>query len=95
MSVELLLSLFVQYGYWIVFFGILLDNAGLPLPGELLLLTFGALARTGHVDLGIGILVASSTAVICPATSRTKVMLVVRVPSCARMASNATLRASS
>ena len=62
MSFELLLSLFVQYGYWIVFFGILLDNAGLPLPGELLLLTFGALARTGHVDLGIGILVASMAA---------------------------------
>ncbi len=37
MSFELLLSLFVQYGYWIVFFGILLDNAGLPLPGELFL----------------------------------------------------------
>lgn len=58
MSFEFLLSLFAQYGYWIVFFGILLDNAGLPLPGELLLLTFGALARTGHVDPGLGILVA-------------------------------------
>lgn len=58
MTFELLISLFIQYGYWIVFAGILLDNAGLPLPGELLLLTFGALARTGHVDLGLGILVA-------------------------------------
>lgn len=58
MSFELLLSLFIQYGYWIVFVGILLDNAGLPLPGELLLLTFGALARTGHVDLGVGTAVA-------------------------------------
>ncbi len=62
MSFELL-GLFVQYGYWILFFGILLDNAGLPLPGELLLLTFGVLARTGHVDLGIGILVASMAAI--------------------------------
>jgi membrane protein DedA with SNARE-associated domain len=55
---ELLISLFIQYGYWIVFAGILLDNAGLPLPGELLLLIFGALARTGHVHLGFGVLVA-------------------------------------
>ncbi len=62
MSVEFLLSLFIQYGYWIVFLGILLDNAGLPLPGELLLLTFGALARAGHVDLGLGLLVATAAA---------------------------------
>lgn len=62
MSFELLLGLFAQHGYWIVFAGILLDNAGLPLPGELLLLTFGALAGTGHVDLGLGILVASAAA---------------------------------
>jgi membrane protein DedA with SNARE-associated domain len=61
-SFELLVSLFIQYGYWIVFVGILLDNAGLPLPGELLLLSFGALARTGHVDLGLGILVAAAAA---------------------------------
>ncbi len=58
MTIELLIGLFIQYGYWIVFAGILLDNAGLPLPGELLLLAFGALARTGHVDLGLGVLVA-------------------------------------
>jgi len=61
-SFELFLSLFIQYGYWIVFAGILLDNAGLPLPGELLLLTFGALARTGHVDLSLGILAATTAA---------------------------------
>jgi len=64
MTFHLLLSLFIQYGYWIVFAGILLDNAGLPLPGELLLLTFGALARTGHVHLGLGILVAWGAAMI-------------------------------
>lgn len=58
MSFELAINLFIQYGYWIIFTGILLDNAGLPLPGELLLLTFGALAQTGHVDLGLGVLVA-------------------------------------
>lgn len=63
MSIELLLSLFIQYGYWIVFAGILLDNAGLPLPGELLLLTFGALVRTGDLDWGPGLLAASAAAI--------------------------------
>ncbi len=62
MSLELLVDLFIRFGYWIVFAGILLDNAGLPLPGELLLLAFGALARTGHVELGDGILVAGAAA---------------------------------
>lgn len=62
MTLELLAGLFIQYGYWIIFIGILLDNAGLPIPGELLLLTFGALARTGHVDPGFGVLVAGLAA---------------------------------
>ena len=62
MSLELFLDLFVQYGYWIIFAGILLDNAGLPLPGELLLLSFGALARTGQMDLAGGIVLAAAAA---------------------------------
>lgn len=62
MSLELFLDLFVQYGYWIIFAAILLDNAGLPLPGELLLLTFGALARTGQMDLEGGIVLAAVAA---------------------------------
>ncbi len=62
MSLELFLDLFVQYDYWIIFAGILLDNAGLPLPGELLLLAFGALARTGQMDLEGGIVLAAAAA---------------------------------
>ncbi len=62
MSLELFPDLFVRYGYWIIFVGILLDNAGLPLPGELLLLTFGALARTGQMDLEGGIVLAAVAA---------------------------------
>lgn len=63
MTAEFLLGLFVQYGYWIVFVGILLDNAGLPLPGELLLLTFGAVARTGNLHPGLGVFMAWAAAV--------------------------------
>jgi membrane protein DedA with SNARE-associated domain len=62
MSFDVLLALFVQYGYAIVFAAILLDNAGLPIPGELLLLLFGAVARTGDLDLGLGLLVAWAAA---------------------------------
>jgi membrane protein DedA with SNARE-associated domain len=59
---ELLLGLFVAYGYWIVFTAILLDNAGLPIPGELLLLTFGVLAKAGHLDPLMGLAVAATAA---------------------------------
>lgn len=62
MGAEFLLALFIQYGYWLVFAGILLDNAGLPIPGELVLMAFGALVRTGHVDAGLGLLVATTAA---------------------------------
>ena len=62
MSIEALLGLFGQYGYWIVFAAILLDNAGLPIPGELLLLVFGALARNGDLDPRLGLIVATAAA---------------------------------
>jgi membrane protein DedA with SNARE-associated domain len=59
---ELLMGLFIAYGYWIVFTAILLDNAGLPIPGELLLLAFGALAKAGHLDPLLGLAVAAAAA---------------------------------
>ncbi len=62
MSMEALLGLFGQHGYWIVFIAILLDNAGLPIPGELLLLVFGALARAGDLDPRLGLIVAAAAA---------------------------------
>jgi membrane protein DedA with SNARE-associated domain len=62
LTAELLLGLFVAYGYWIVFTAILLDNAGLPIPGELLLLAFGVLAKAGHLDPLLGLAVAASAA---------------------------------
>jgi len=61
-SIDLLVSHFIHYGYWIVFVGILLDNAGLPIPGELLLLMFGAVARTGEFHVWAGVLVAAAGA---------------------------------
>jgi membrane protein DedA with SNARE-associated domain len=41
---ELLRGYFVQYGYWTVAVVLLLENAGIPLPGETTLLLAGAMA---------------------------------------------------
>jgi membrane protein DedA with SNARE-associated domain len=60
--IDLPLSLFALHGYAIVFVAILLDNAGLPIPGELLLLIFGVLARNGDLDPMLGLLTASAAA---------------------------------
>lgn len=64
MTAELLIGLFVAYGYWIVFTAILLDNAGLPIPGELILLAFGIVAKAGHLDLLMGLLVAAAAGMV-------------------------------
>jgi membrane protein DedA with SNARE-associated domain len=39
-----------DYGYWSVFFGIMLENAGLPVPGETITLAGGFLAGSGELD---------------------------------------------
>jgi membrane protein DedA with SNARE-associated domain len=62
LTADLLVGLFVAYGYWIVFTAILLDNAGLPIPGELLLLAFGMVAKDGHLDPLLGLAVAATAA---------------------------------
>ncbi|HXF38343.1 MAG TPA: DedA family protein [Blastocatellia bacterium] len=46
-----LLSYFTQYGYWVVFFGVMLENAGVPVPGETILLAAGFFASQGHFHL--------------------------------------------
>src|SRR5215216_1431685 len=49
---EQLLSLIEQYGYLVVFFGVMLESSGVPLPGETILLAAGFLAQRGHIDVG-------------------------------------------
>jgi len=48
---EWLVDLFSRYGYAVVFFGVLLENAGLPVPGETALLAGAALARFGRLSI--------------------------------------------
>jgi membrane protein DedA with SNARE-associated domain len=56
MRVGDLLHLVGQYGYLAVFFGVMLESAGVPLPGETVLLASGALAHEGILDPGDALL---------------------------------------
>jgi membrane protein DedA with SNARE-associated domain len=47
-----LLELIGRYGYLVVFFGVMLESAGVPLPGETILLASGALAHRGVLSFG-------------------------------------------
>lgn len=49
-SLEAIEEIARQYGYWAVFFGISLENAGVPLPGETITLVGGFLAGEGELD---------------------------------------------
>jgi membrane protein DedA with SNARE-associated domain len=46
-----LVDLFAQYGYETVFVGVFLENTGLPVPGETILLAGAALAHFGRLSL--------------------------------------------
>jgi len=61
---EQLLNLFKAYGYWIVFFGVMLENAGLPVPGETILLAAGFFASQHHFSV-LGVMgIATAGAVL-------------------------------
>jgi membrane protein DedA with SNARE-associated domain len=49
---EQILSLIGQYGYLTVFFGVMLESMGVPLPGETILIAAGVMVQRGHLDLG-------------------------------------------
>jgi membrane protein DedA with SNARE-associated domain len=54
LSLETLQDIAHQYGYMAVFFGILLENAGIPIPGETITLIGGFLAGSGELEyLGV------------------------------------------
>lgn len=61
---DTLTKLFISYGYWTVFIGVMLENAGLPIPGETILLAAGFFAAGGHFNLLLVMLVAATGAVI-------------------------------
>lgn len=61
---ETLVNLFRSYGYWILFFGVMLENAGVPVPGETILLAAGFFASDGDFSVPMVMLVASTGAVL-------------------------------
>jgi membrane protein DedA with SNARE-associated domain len=63
-SLQLIEQYMLAYGYWAVFFGVMLENAGVPVPGETILLIAGYFASTGEFHLALVMLIAASGAVI-------------------------------
>jgi undecaprenyl-diphosphatase len=61
---ELFLDLVSQYGYFIVVVTIMLECAGVPLPGETALIVAAAVAGAGKLDIRIVILIAALAAII-------------------------------
>ena len=61
---EQVLSLIEHYGYLVVFFGVMLESMGVPLPGETILLASGFLAQQGHLDVGDAIVFGILGAVV-------------------------------
>ena len=59
-----ILSLLAQYGYLIVFFGVMAESMGVPLPGETILIAAGVLAQRGGLDIGDAILLGILGAVV-------------------------------
>ena len=63
-SLELIEQYMLTYGYWVVFFGVMLENAGLPIPGETILLIAGYFAATGEFNIALVMVIAAVGAVI-------------------------------
>ena len=63
-SLQLIEQYMLAYGYWAVFFGVMLENAGLPVPGETILLVAGYFASTGVFRVPLVMLIAASGAIV-------------------------------
>ena len=50
LSPEAIQEIAQQYGYWAIFFGILLENLGLPIPGETVTIVGGFLAGSDRLN---------------------------------------------
>jgi membrane protein DedA with SNARE-associated domain len=61
---QLLSTFFARYGYWVVFFGVMLENIGVPVPGETVLLFAGFLAFQGKIHILPAILTAIAGATV-------------------------------
>jgi membrane protein DedA with SNARE-associated domain len=63
-SLQLIEQYMLAYGYWAIFFGVMLENAGVPVPGETILLIAGYFASTGKFNIALVMLIAATGAII-------------------------------
>jgi len=63
-SLDQIQELAQQYGYWAVLIGVLLENAGLPVPGETLVLVAGFLAGSEDLNYGWVLGIAATSAAV-------------------------------
>jgi membrane protein DedA with SNARE-associated domain len=61
---QILSDFFARYGLWVVFFGVMAENIGFPIPGETVLLFAGFLAYQGTIHILPAILTAIAGATI-------------------------------
>lgn len=61
---NILTDFFARYGYWVIFFGVMLENGGVPVPGETILLFAGFLAYHGEINLVRAMATAAAGATI-------------------------------
>ncbi len=59
-----ILEFVARHGYSVVFFGVLLEQLGAPLPTPILLLAAGALAGTGQLDLALVVALTVVAAIV-------------------------------
>ncbi|RMF65629.1 MAG: DedA family protein [Cyanobacteria bacterium J069] len=64
LSLEALENLAHEYGYWVVFLGIMLENTGIPLPGETITLVGGFLAGSDELNYWLVLACATAGAVL-------------------------------
>jgi len=61
---QILSDFFARYGLWVVFFGVMAENVGMPIPGETVLLFAGFLAFQGRLHLVSAIITAIAGATV-------------------------------
>ena len=61
---QTLSEFFAHFGYWVVFFGVMSENLGIPIPGETVLLFAGFLANQGKIRIVPAILIAIAGATV-------------------------------
>jgi membrane protein DedA with SNARE-associated domain len=61
---EWIVDLFATYGYLVVFLGVFLENAGVPVPGETALLAGAALSHYGRLSLPRVVVTAIAAAIL-------------------------------